>query len=191
MLGILTSGTHISSDSAGKKFGNGSNPLLNRFYDSDFQFNEFMNKFNDSKLADNTMIVFTSNQATYAEREFTKAFPDCIREAPDVDEIPFFIYYKGIQPQVIDAAGRNSLDFTSTVLDYIDVAEPNYFLGETLFYSKENNTNYDTIFWDSSVILSTDDGIITDISENERLLFMDQMREYFNAMKYDSVKDEQ
>ncbi|MDO5138954.1 MAG: sulfatase-like hydrolase/transferase, partial [Oscillospiraceae bacterium] len=181
----------ISSDSTNQKFGDGSNPLLNRFYDSDFQFNEFMNKFNDSKLADNTLIVFTTNQAAYAEREFAKAFPDCIREAPDVDEIPFFMYYKGIQPQVIDAAGRNSLDFASTVLDYIDVAEPNYFLGETMFYSKENNTNYDTIFWDCSELLSTDDGIITDISENERLLFMDQMREYFNAMKYDPGKDDQ
>lgn len=186
LLCIYTFGTHISFDSKDEVFGDGTNPLLNKFYDNDFQFNEFMEKFNRSNFSDNTIIVFTADHATHAEREFSETFPDYKRKNTDVDKIPFFIYYKEMTSQVIDAGGRNSLDLTPTLLDYIDISEPNYFLGIPLFFNKENNTNFDTIFWDTSFLLSTDNGNITDISEKESSIIQKQLNEYFNAMKFDS-----
>lgn len=186
MISIYTFGTHITFDSPDEKFGDGSSPILNKFYNCDYQFNEFMKKFNDSKLADNTMVVFTADHAAFVEGEYPEAFPDNNRIAAATEQIPFFIYYKGIQPQVIDAGGRNSLDLAPTVLDYLDISEPNYFLGDSLFSEKENSFKIDTVFWDSALFLNTDNGNITDLNDNDRSIIQEQLNEYFNAMKYDS-----
>ncbi|MDO5138389.1 MAG: LTA synthase family protein [Oscillospiraceae bacterium] len=186
MISIYTFGTHITFDSPDEKFGDGSNAVLNKFYNSDYQFNEFMKKFNESKLADDTMVIFTADHATFVEGEYPEAFPDINRFEVATEQIPFFIYYKGITPQVIDVSGRNSLDLAPTVLDYIDISEPNYFLGDSLFSEKENSFKIDTVFWDSALFLSTDNGDITYLNDNDRSIIQEQLNEYFNAMKYDS-----
>ena len=79
-----------------------------------------------------------------------------------LDRIPFFIYYKGVTPQVIDAQGRNSLCMTPTVLDFLDVDVPDYFLGTTLFLDINNDFSpYDTVFTiDNTERVSTQNGVI-------------------------------
>ena len=88
---------------------------------------------------------------------------DTNRVNSDVDEVPLVLYYKGITPETIDVEGRNSLSLVPTILDYMDVSVPNYFLGDTLFYYKENNNSYDTVFFDNTYLLNTDYGNIVSV----------------------------
>lgn len=144
---IYTFGTHASLDSRDEKFGDGSNPELNKFYDCDYQFGKFIEKFNKSDLADNTIIVFTSDHCTYCDDSFKESFPDYERPQQFVDRIPLLMYYKGVTPQEFDAAGRNTLSLAPTILDYLDISEPNYFLGDPLFNGGDNvNNDLDTVF---------------------------------------------
>lgn len=133
MLAMYTVGTHISFDGIYNEYGDGFNKILNKFYDMDIQFGEFMDKFNRSELAENTIIVFTADHGSVAEVEYKTAFENHNRNHYGLDKIPFFIYYKGMKPERIDARCRTSIDFAPTVLDYLDITAPNYFLGESLF----------------------------------------------------------
>ena len=178
---IYTYGTHMSFDSPDQKFGDGKHFLLNRFYNFDYYFKEFLQKFENSSLADNTILVFTADHATFEDSDFKLSYPDYPRANPDVDTMPFFIYHKGIQAETINAEGRNSLSMAPTLLDYLDIDEPNYFLGESLFYYKENNNSFDTVFHDNAYILSTDYGQIGPLSETNQQTIEELLQRYFAA----------
>lgn len=178
---MYTYGTHMSFDSADKKFKSGEYPVLNRFYNFDYYFNEFMTKFNKSKLADNTLLIFTTDHATFEDSDFKAAYPKYQRGNPDVDNIPLFFYYKGMKAEELDVKGRNSLSLAPTLLDYLDISAPNYFLGQSLFFFKENNNSYDTVFYDNSYLLSTDYAKIAPISEVNQKTVQDLLEKYFAA----------
>lgn len=146
-LAVYTFFTHVSFDYPGEEFGDGSQPELNKFYNDDYQFGKFMEAFEESSLSDDTIIVFTSDHCTYEDDVFHKAFPNYERAHIFLDRIPFFIYYKGVQPETIDVNGRNSLCLAPTVLDFLDISEPNYFLGQSLFLEYDSaDSPFDTIF---------------------------------------------
>ncbi|HFI0291655.1 TPA: LTA synthase family protein [Streptococcus suis] len=178
---MYTFGTHISMDSPDEKFGDASNHLLNRFHNFDIQFKKFMEKVKSSDMADNTLIVFTTDHGTYQDADFVSTFPNYPRANPDIDEIPLFFYYNGVTPQVIEVSGRNSLDMAPTVFDYIDISEENYFLGASLFFPKENNNSYDTVFYDNSFLLSTDQEFIQPLPEATSPIIQDRLQKYFAA----------
>ncbi|RGD66415.1 MULTISPECIES: sulfatase-like hydrolase/transferase [Hungatella] len=188
LVAIYTLGTHASFDSKDQIYGNGSDRLLNKFYDLDYQFGEFINKFNASSLSNDTIIIFTTDHATYADNDYVNSFPENIRYNTMLDQIPFLIYYKGITPETIDADGRNSLDFAPTVLDYLDISAPNYFLGESLFVQKQNNNTYDTVFEVEGKYLDTDGKNISELSDVKRDIIEKQVKKYFIA-KTQSTKD--
>lgn len=188
LVAIYTFGTHASFDSKDQIYGNGSDRLLNKFYDLDYQFGEFINKFNASSLSNDTIIIFTTDHATYADNDYVNSFPENIRYNTMLDQIPFLIYYKGITPETIDADGRNSLDFAPTVLDYLDISAPNYFLGESLFVQKQNNNTYDTVFEVEGKYLDTDGKNISELSDVKRDIIEKQVKKYFIA-KTQSTKD--
>lgn len=188
LVAIYTFGTHASFDSKDQIYGNGSDRLLNKFYDLDYQFGEFINKFNASSLSNNTIIIFTADHATYADNDYVNSFPENNRYNTMLDQIPFLIYYKGITPETIDADGRNSLDFAPTVLDYLDISAPNYFLGESLFVQKQNNNTYDTVFEVEGKYLDTDGKNISELSDVKRDIIEKQVKKYFIA-KTQSTKD--
>lgn len=178
---IYTFGTHTSLDSPDEKFGDGSDSLLNKFHNLDYQFGAFMEKYEKSDLAENTIIFFTADHAAYQDRLFKTSFPDYERKHTELDEMPFFIYYKGITPQTLDVEGRNTLDFAPTVLDYLDISTNNYFLGTTLFSGLDNNNNYDTVFTDSSNYASTRGGEIRSLTETERDIIKVKLDMYYEA----------
>lgn len=178
---IYTYGTHMSFDSPDKKFGDGEQALLNRFYNFDYYFNEFIKKFEKSDFAANTILIFTSDHATFEDSDFKAAYPDYRRANSDVDTMPLFFYYKGVKPETVDAEGRNSLSMAPTLLDYIDVSKPNYFLGQSLFYYKDNNNSFDTVFHDNSYILSTDFGSIGPLTEVNQQTVEELLQRYFVA----------
>ena len=171
----------MSFDSPDKKFGDGEDALLNRFYNFDYYFNEFIKKFEKSDFAANTILIFTSDHATFEDSDFKAAYPDYRRANSDVDTMPLFFYYKGVKPETVDAEGRNSLSMAPTLLDYIDVSKPNYFLGQSLFYYKDNNNSFDTVFHDNSYILSTDFGSIGPLTEVNQQTVEELLQRYFVA----------
>ncbi|HFI0419467.1 TPA: LTA synthase family protein [Streptococcus suis] len=178
---IYTYGTHMTFNSDDKKFEDGKNILLNRFYNFDHYFSQFLEKFNNNPAFDNTILVFTTDHATFADKDFIAAYPSYNRENQDVDRVPFIVYHKGIVAEKKDVEGRNSLDLVPTLLDYMDISEPNYFLGESLFYYKENNNSYDTVFFDNAYLLSTDYGNIQPLSETNEETVKVLLQKYFAA----------
>ena len=178
---IYTVGTHVASDSAINKFGDGSLDELNKFFDLDCQFGEFMRKFEQSPMADHTIIVFTTDHATYQDSFYADCFPDYERPCREVDTIPFFIYYKGVAQEEIDARGKNSLSLAPTIMDYLDISTPNYFLGASLFDLNDAN-DYQTVFTDGIYIMTTDYGNIRELEGEE----YDRMAAYLD--KYYAAK---
>ena len=178
---VYTYGTHLTFDSPNEQYGNGENPLLNKFYNFDVYLKEFLDKFKNNPAFDNTILVLTSDHATFADKEFIATFPSTNRVNSDVDEVPLVLYYKGITPETIDVEGRNSLSLVPTILDYMDVSVPNYFLGDTLFYYKENNNSYDTVFFDNTYLLNTDYGNIQSLSDTNEETVRSLLQKYFAA----------
>lgn len=184
---IYTFATHISFDSPDEQYGDGSNRELNKFYNADYQFGEFMKKLENSDLSDNTIVVFSADHATYCDEDYLHTFPDNTRIHGALDTVPFFIYYPGITPQTVDAKGRNSLDLAPTILDYMDISENNYFLGTTLFMDKENNNSYDTIFFVSPDFLSSEYGEIRMLGDSETTIIQKLVEDYFIAKTQEPI----
>ncbi len=182
-LGIYTFGTHATFDSQENTYADGKYPLLNKFHNLDVQWGLFFDKFNKTDLVNNTILIFTTDHATYADQDFTDAFPECIRECTDVDEIPLYIYYSGMEPQTINVNGSNSLCFTPTVLDFLDITGGNYFLGNSLFGTSDLKGHYNTIFYDASYIRSTSDGIIKKVNKGDQKDFIDTINPFFSLME--------
>ena len=63
----------------------------------------------------------------------------------------------------------------------MDIDEPNYFLGQSLFYYKENNNSFDTVFHDNAYILSTDYGQIGPLSDTNQQTIEELLQRYFAA----------
>lgn len=177
-------GTHISLDSPDDKFEDGSDVLLNRFHNLDSQFGNFLEKFNSSSISNNTILVFTTDHATFIDNDFNNAFPEYKRSHGMVDEIPLYIYYKGISPEVIDVKGKNSLALAPTLLDFADISEENYFLGNSLF--SETESAFDTTFVSENTILTTSeatDGTMVKPFETTMLSEFQSVLEKYYASK--------
>ena len=181
---IYTFGTHATFDSEDEVFGDGTNAELNKFYNADFQFGDFMQKFENSPLTNNTLLVFTADHATVKDAGFTEAFPEYQREAWFTDRIPLMFYYKGILPQNIDVDGRNSLDLAPSVLDYLDITAPNYFLGKSLFAPKEKSSFIETIYNETVTYKCTNQGNVKDLSEEELKRANQTIKYYFALSMY-------
>ena len=159
-LGMYSFGTHASFDTEGEIYGNGGNRMLNKFYNADCQIGAFMEKFKNSPLADNTMVVITADHATYCDEDFRNTFPDYYRADMSCDEIPLMIYYRGNAASV-NAQGRNSLDLAPTILDLLNIGYPDTFLGDSLYKAKNERTALDSFFWCQGKILYTGDDCVS------------------------------
>ncbi|MCD7957248.1 MAG: sulfatase-like hydrolase/transferase [Lachnospiraceae bacterium] len=180
-LVIYTFGTHASFDSQDEIFEDGSDSELNKFYNADYQFGEFFEKFKKSDLANNTILIFTADHAAYQDSKFTSAFPDYKRFSSQLDEIPLAIYYQGIKAETISVNGRNSLCLAPTILDLLDISAPNYFLGTSLFADSSEDVSFDTVFYSENNPVSTVNGIISSLSESDETWFDENLRLYFTA----------
>jgi len=175
---MYTFGTHVSLDSPNEKFGDGSSNTLNRFYNLDYQFGKFMEKFDKSPMAKNTIFVFTADHASYVDKDYSAAFPNNDRVSNVCSAVPFFIYYPGITPETIDANGRNTLDMAPTLLDYLGINADNYFLGASLL-SNPDGTMYDTIFNDPDTRWSTAGGLLAELDAAADAAFEQNLMAYY------------
>ena len=186
---MYTFGTHMSMDSPDEIYGDGSNEMLNKFYNTDIQFGEFVRKFKESELVDNKILVVTTDHATYVDEEYLNSFPDYPRQYAALDFIPLCIYHKNIKPDVIDAQGRNSLDLVPTLFDYLDISTGNCFLGESLFSEQESANGYDRIFYYPSCVAMTQRDSLSHLTQEQYKQFMDMLIRY-SAAKGDSFEQE-
>lgn len=178
-LAMYSFGTHATLNGVYEEFGDGSNILLNRFYDLDVQIGTFLERFHESVLSENTIIIFTSDHATYRDADFAIAFPGYKPDDPlMVDSMPLMIYYDGITPESYDVNGRNSLDMAPTILDYLDMSAPNYFWGDSLF-APESGSLYDTYFESNRTCYCTADGVVTFLSEEQLQAFENRLANYY------------
>ncbi|MBQ7736442.1 MAG: sulfatase-like hydrolase/transferase [Oscillospiraceae bacterium] len=180
-ISIYTFGTHTSLDGVYSRFGDGSDPELNKFYDLDRSFRSFMDWFASSEFADNTVLVFTSDHATFADAFYRNSFPDQPRPYTELDSIPLFIYWSGAVSEVVDAGGRNSLDLVPTLLDFLDISAPNCFLGTSLFSADHAAFEADTYFHSVDSIACSKGGIVRDLSPSEFAEFSELLKRYFIA----------
>ncbi|MDR2608816.1 MAG: sulfatase-like hydrolase/transferase [Treponema sp.] len=137
LMCVYNMGTHHGYDSPDAKYGDGSDPVKNKFYNFDLQFGKFFENFMASEISNNTFLIFTTDHASYNSPEYKKAFKS--RQKYFVNTIPFFIYRKGMEHGIVDADGRNSLALSPTVLNLLHINKhDNYFLGSSLFLQNDN-----------------------------------------------------
>ena len=130
--GVYTVGTHVGLDSPDIKYGDGKNEYLNKFHAMDHWFGQFMEKFNQSELSTNTIIIFTADHATYGDDIFKQMFDQ--HQSWFTAEVPFIIYKKGMKPRVINVNGLNSLSTAPTILNIAGINKyDNFFLGKSVF----------------------------------------------------------
>ena len=140
-IATYVEGTHLGQDSPDKKYGTGDNEYLNKFYNQDFWFGKFLEKFEESPLSDNTILVFTTDHASFPVPKFMRTFETESRYF--FDEIPLIIYKKNFKRQILDAKRLTSLALTPTILDILGIRDvSNHFLGHSLFEKCERE-NYE------------------------------------------------
>ncbi len=129
-------GTHafLGSSANDVAYGNGDNPVLDKLHNYDAALGGFLRYFYASAYAQNTILVFTSDHATYPEMPFREVAGDGLKPY-FVDRIPLLVRdpFHWL-PASLDAKGRNSLDLAPTVLQLAGLQSPrNSFLGTSLF----------------------------------------------------------
>ena len=137
--------THAFQDSApdGVKYGDGGNETLDTVHSYDDAFGRFVEFFESSPLAQDTVAVFTADHCHYTEKAYTefvrRYFPGLPRVP--VDAIPLIVYSPVHRlPDTFDAGFRTSLDFTPSLIHLLGLPqEPNPFLGRSIFSSHENH----------------------------------------------------
>lgn len=163
-LSIYLVGTHHGMDSPDIKYGNGANSYLNKFHNQDIWFGQFMNKLSTSGLLKDTIVVWTTDHATYPTSDFNSTFQ--VSRNYFIDKIPLGIYYQGVEPVVINAKNRNSLSLAPTLLDILGIhRQSNHFLGRSLFSDEESPFNRISNIGNKFYLL--DDGVVVEKTRKE------------------------
>ena len=136
-ISIYTRQTHFGMDSGDNdyKYNDGNNSYYNKFFNMDQQIGKYIDFFMKGTLKNNTLLIITADHATFPDPDYKKSFNSNAKYF--IDEIPLIIYYKGVQPKIIDANGSNSLSLAPTILHLLGIKhEENMFLGCSLFDTK-------------------------------------------------------
>ena len=136
-IGVYNSGTHafIDTPKGKEKFANGENPMLNRMHEYDTSIGSFLDYFFSSPVAENTILIVTSDHATYPEPPTVDVFDGPNYRPYFVDRIPLMIYspYHEL-PKRFDANVRTSVDFAPTLLHLLGSVDVEHaFLGRSIF----------------------------------------------------------
>lgn len=177
MVGTYTFQTHNGWDSSTNQYGNGDNAVLNKFHNFDVAFGSFLKKFMASDLKNNTILIYTTDHATYASPDYAKTMDDTRSEFAST--IPLMIYYPGVKPATIDAKGRNSLGLAPTIMDLTNISQTkNYFLGTSLYTN--NPTAYETT-------TEIGDDFYTTVNKTVAALPASQAKLKTSILKFDSI----
>lgn len=186
-LATYTVGTHVSFDSSDQVFGDGSNRYINKFYNFDYHFGRFMEKLEAEGYDENTLVILTTDHATNADSDWHDTFDGHYERGQwFLDTIPMTFYYKGIDAWEVDAGGRTSMDLAPTLLDYLDISAPNYFLGTSVFATPKTNYDYvDTTFCipESMECYRTEVNVVRTLNEDEFCFYKTLVLKYCAVAK--------
>jgi phosphoglycerol transferase MdoB-like AlkP superfamily enzyme len=163
-VGVYNIGTHAFLDSrpGGLTYGDGSNQVLNRFHNYDHAVGRFLSWFMASPYASNTILIFTSDHATFPDKYFHAAEgastqPFFLAPIPLLIHDPFHKL-----PKRFDAHGATSAGFAPMVLQMLDIASaPNSFLGRSIFDGAAD-LHYGVAAIGKQYFLTTVDGVYPD-----------------------------
>ncbi|MFK7875873.1 MAG: LTA synthase family protein [Paracoccaceae bacterium] len=131
-------GSHAFYDvpDGAKRYGDGRNAALNRFHELDASLKPFLDAFNASELAKNTLLILTSDHSAFAEPAVVQAFSGTKNFTQHfVDQIPLLMHLPGdVQPMRYQNGVRTSLDLAPTVLHLLGYKDVDHaFLGTSVF----------------------------------------------------------
>ncbi len=115
--------------------GKASSYVLDTFHNFDAAFKSFMDYFEKSPYAENTIVVVTSDHGTYGSKDFF----DLVRHNKDyapvfVDRIPLIVKHPQGEYARFDANKATSLHFAPSLLNILNIeAEGVPFLGRSIF----------------------------------------------------------
>lgn len=129
-------GTHafIPMVKGGHAYADGHSRVLDKLHNYDAAVGAFLDYLDASPYAENTIVVFTADHATYPDVPYREVAGKGLKPY-FVDRIPLLIHDPTHHlPAVFDAQGRNSLDMAPTLLQLLGIRlAPNSFLGASLF----------------------------------------------------------
>ncbi len=136
LIGLYNIGTHafIPMAKDGTPYTQHPNRYLDKVHTYDHALGYFINYFLNSPYAKNTILVFTTDHATYPDKVYRDIAGKSL--APYfVDRIPLLIRDPThVLPRTFDAEARNSLVLAPTLLQLLGIQRaPNSFLGASLF----------------------------------------------------------
>lgn len=150
MLGVYNFETHTGArlleadKNAAKVSDRESNgeQYLATFKNLDQQFGRFWSYFKDSDFYHNTVVIFTSDHATFPSRDYLDQIEARGVENYSkifVDDIPLLIYYPGMRGgTAYDAMGTSSIDFAPSVLHLLGIKKVSApFLGASIFAERQ------------------------------------------------------
>jgi len=110
--------------------------VLDTFHNFDEVFGEFWRYFKNSSHYDDTIVVFTTDHATYPARDYVKEITGDRHFAPVfVDEIPLLIYHPDLEESVtIDARYASSVNLVPSLLHLLGYQQDVVpFVGQSIF----------------------------------------------------------
>jgi lipoteichoic acid synthase len=127
-------GTHAMIPPGPVRYPGHDNPVLDKLHNYDAAFGRFLDWFDRSPYARDTILVVTADHATYPEPAYRQVAGGDFRPF-FVDRIPLLVrdpFHR--LPATLDADGRTSLDLAPTLLQLLEAPQaPNSFLGRSLF----------------------------------------------------------
>lgn len=133
-LMLYNIGTHAMIPPGPVRYDGHDNPVLDKLHNYDAAIGNFLDWFDRSPYAHDTILVLTADHATYPEPAYRKVAGADLRPF-FVDRIPLLVrdpYHR--LPATLDAGGRTSLALAPTLLQLLDAPQaPNSFLGRSLF----------------------------------------------------------
>lgn len=153
-------GTHafLETSPNDENYGDGSNPVLNKVHNYDAAFGGFLRYFRASPFAENTVLIFTADHATYPEPAYRQVAGEDFKPY-FVDRIPLLVrdpYH--VLPSQWNAKARTSLALTPTILQLLGIESGlNAFLGTSLFEGR--NFPLGMAAMGSSFYFTTSDGV--------------------------------
>jgi phosphoglycerol transferase MdoB-like AlkP superfamily enzyme len=140
-ISLYTSETHAWLDVGedGVKYQNGANNALNTIHNMDHAFGEFWQYFQNSKYAENTIVIFTADHAHYYEKSFVnimKTYKEDDYKKYFVDKIPLVIFDPTLKTphKDMDVSGASSINLAPSLMQYLNLPnEKNHFVGNSFF----------------------------------------------------------
>jgi len=192
-VSLYNLGTHafceVSSD--GIPYKDGENDILNTVHSLDDAFGKFWKAFQESPLADNTVVVFTSDHCHFPEPCYVAAIApfDPSYKRFFFDTIPLAIYDPTHNlPKTFDAEYATSVDFTPTLVHMLGFPnQANPFLGTSLFDTQTRQLRgFGVAYHDRHFHFASARGIRLleqETSDGRRLLQIQKILDYTKALE--------